>query len=229
VYLAGFGWIPFEPTPGRGIPGSEGYTGVPEAQASPGDPSTATTLATTTTVTTPTNGASTTVTLPDVGDASSGGRSSSDAESRWLRVLVGLAVLLVLPLLWLGGVTAARVIRRRQRRARASTAGARIDVAWTEVGEALARAGVPARRSETPSEYARRAARAADLDPRLLDGLAGLTTVARYAPPGEDELDDETLEQAVAVARDIEETLDQRLDRRTRIRDAFDPRVPAGR
>ncbi len=33
VYVEGVGWVPFEPTPGRGIPGAEQYTGVAPAQA----------------------------------------------------------------------------------------------------------------------------------------------------------------------------------------------------
>ncbi len=32
VWFDGLGWVPFEPTPGRGAPGAEGYTGVPAAQ-----------------------------------------------------------------------------------------------------------------------------------------------------------------------------------------------------
>ncbi|MDP9070873.1 MAG: transglutaminaseTgpA domain-containing protein, partial [Actinomycetota bacterium] len=44
VHLQGFGWVAFEPTPGRGAPGAEAYTGLPEAQAQVDDPSTATTL-----------------------------------------------------------------------------------------------------------------------------------------------------------------------------------------
>ena len=52
VYLSGVGWLAFEPTPGRGEPGAEGYTGVPAAQdggapLTPGStvPSSATTVA----------------------------------------------------------------------------------------------------------------------------------------------------------------------------------------
>ncbi len=42
VYFAGVGWLAFEPTPGRGEPGAESYTGVPPDQeggapATPGD------------------------------------------------------------------------------------------------------------------------------------------------------------------------------------------------
>ena len=32
VWFDGLGWVPFEPTPGRGAPGAEGYTGVAAAQ-----------------------------------------------------------------------------------------------------------------------------------------------------------------------------------------------------
>lgn len=34
VYIAGAGWVAFEPTPGRGAPNASDYTGVPEAQDS---------------------------------------------------------------------------------------------------------------------------------------------------------------------------------------------------
>src|SRR5207237_6030329 len=32
VFVAGYGWVAFEPTPGRGAPGAEAYTGVPAQQ-----------------------------------------------------------------------------------------------------------------------------------------------------------------------------------------------------
>ena len=32
IWFDGLGWVPFEPTPGRGAPGAEGYTGLPAAQ-----------------------------------------------------------------------------------------------------------------------------------------------------------------------------------------------------
>ena len=35
VYFAGVGWVSFEPTPGRGMPGAQSYTGVAPAQAGP--------------------------------------------------------------------------------------------------------------------------------------------------------------------------------------------------
>jgi hypothetical protein len=36
IYFDGVGWVPFEPTPGRGSPAAEHYTGVPASQADAG-------------------------------------------------------------------------------------------------------------------------------------------------------------------------------------------------
>src|SRR5260370_38570285 len=44
VYFAGIGWLAFEPTPQRGEPGAQIYTGVPPQQASDTGDTTATTL-----------------------------------------------------------------------------------------------------------------------------------------------------------------------------------------
>ena len=37
IYFAGVGWVPFEPTPGRGNQAAEQYTGVAPAQADGGE------------------------------------------------------------------------------------------------------------------------------------------------------------------------------------------------
>jgi hypothetical protein len=67
------------------------------------------------------------------------------------------------------------------------------------------------------------------LDPEVLGDLAALTTVSRYAPPAEDVLDAEAVERAVAVVRDVERTVTKRIDRRTKVRQALDPRATARR
>jgi transglutaminase-like putative cysteine protease len=226
VYLAGFGWVAFEPTPGRGIPGGEPYTGVAEAQASPSGGNTATTLATTTTLAPSPSGASTTVPDLDSLGSDSGATGTGDKPSPWPRRLLILAlVVLGIPLLWLLAVALLRFVRRARRRARARGASA-LAVAWDEIGEALTRLGVPPRASETPTEFATRASAAAKLDPSLLGGLAGLTTVARYAPAEEAALDEETVERAVAVSRDVQRQVLDQLDHRSRLRALVDPRRP---
>ena len=228
VFLSGFGWVAFEPTPGRGIPNGEAYTGVPEEQATAGGGGTATTLATTTTVApAPAGGPTTAPTFPDLGDSGVNAGDLPTEENPWpRRIIVTVLALAAVPFLWTGSVALALAVRRWRRRRRATTGADRVAVAWEEVGEALARSGVPPRRSETPNEFAERASRVARLDPRLLRGLAGLTTASRYAPPEEAAVDEEALGSAVAVARDVERTVRKQLDTRTRIRNLFDPRPP---
>lgn len=231
VYLAGFGWIAFEPTPGRGIPGGEAYTGVPEAQATPGFPNTATTIATTTTVAAPAAGGSTTI--PDLSSLGAGGPGGSEVVEQpnpWpRRALVTAIVFVGVPILWILGVFVGLRLRRWRRRSTARSGGDRVVVAWDEVGEAFARSGLPPRRSETPTEFAGRASRVAKLDPSLLDGLAVMTTVTRYAPPGDVVVDEDAVTSAIAVAKDVRRTVTRRADRRTKLRNLLDPRVPADR
>ncbi|HVM51922.1 MAG TPA: DUF3488 and transglutaminase-like domain-containing protein [Acidimicrobiales bacterium] len=226
VYLAGFGWVPFEPTPGRGIPGGEPYTGVAEEQAVPGQPNSATTLPTTTTLPSPQDPSAPT-TLPDLTDLGGGEGGLFEEAPRpnpWpRRLLVAVAVLLGGPAAWVGGLALVRALVRLRRRT-AARGNKRLDVAWDETREALARYGVQPRPSETPAEYAARASLAAALDPELLTGLADLTTVARYAPQDEAELDDETIDDALHVARGVRRQVRRKLDRRAQVRALVDPR-----
>jgi transglutaminase-like putative cysteine protease len=230
VYLAGFGWIAFEPTPGRGIPGGEGYTGVPEAQASPGQPNTATTLPTTSTTAAPAaGGPSSTIQFPDLGDPGVDATFDESKPNPWPGRLVRTAVVLaVLPLLWILGLFAVRRVLRWRRHATTDHVH-RIQVAWDDVSEVLARSGVVPKRSETPKEFAARAARAAKLDPDLLADLADRTTVARYAPPELAAIDEETLATTLAAARHVERQVRRSFDRRARMRALVDPRPATAR
>lgn len=220
VYLDGFGWVPFEPTPGRGAPGAEGWTNVPESQADAGDP----TLATTTTLAPPAplpEGATpTTAPPPPFQDDSF--RPVEDDGSPWpRRLLTALLVLVGVPLLWVLALAVARATRRRRRRAAAVTPADRVLVAWDEVAEALARAGASPEPWETPDEYARRAAAATGLDGVVLSGLAGLTTTATF---GRGDLPAEMAQKAESAAADLEEAADALVPARERLRLLVDPR-----
>ncbi|HYD10340.1 MAG TPA: transglutaminase domain-containing protein, partial [Acidimicrobiales bacterium] len=224
VFIAGFGWIAFEPTPGRGIPGGEAYTGLPEAQASPGDPNTATTLATTST--TAPAGAGSTSTLPQptgpFNDENVTAGGGADSASPWpRRLLVTAIVLAAIPFVWTAGVVLFVRLRRWRRRTAAAGGAARVEVAWDEAGEALTRAGAPPRPSETPSEFARRSA----IAQAELTELAAITTNARYAPEDLD-AEDELVTAAVASAASIERQARGRLDGKARLRALLDPRRP---
>ena len=90
VYIQGAGWVLFEPTPGRGAPGAEGYTGRPEQQAAASDPGgTVTVPSTTTTAGIP---GGTPTSAPDRNpftelDASADGSSGGGTDSAPVRYL----------------------------------------------------------------------------------------------------------------------------------------------
>ncbi|MGH9183080.1 MAG: transglutaminaseTgpA domain-containing protein [Acidimicrobiales bacterium] len=220
VYLAGYGWVPFEPTPGRGIPGAEAYTGVPEQQATPDDPTTATTAA-------PAAGAATSVPA-DAGpqpatrsEPATGPGPADEGSPGWRRLALAGAVLLGGPTLWLAAVEAVVRARRARRRAAASTPGQRILVAWQEVGEELAWSGRAPWAWETPAEYAGRASSVPGVDPVVVADLAELAAAASFGPGG---MDDGLARRAVEGAARVRRSVLDDLGALGRIRRAADPR-----
>lgn len=229
VFLSGYGWVAFEPTPGRGIPGAEAYTGVPEQQATPGDPTTATTLGAVVqppTTAGPTGGGeegTATTVASDRAPGEAGGAAPlapSALPGPWRALLLVVAAVAA-PSLWVLALASLKRRRRHRRRAAAGSATDKVLVAWAEVGEALSEVGAPMRPWETPIEYAQRAAGATGVDHRLLGALAGVTTAAGYGPDG---VDDIVAQRASEAAAELERTLHKGLDNRARLRGAFDPR-----
>ena len=180
VYLSGYDWIAFEPTPGRGAPDDQSYTGVtpmpqegfvPPAQpAAPETPTTVGAGAGTVPRRTPT-------TNPLF-------QKSSHGTSGLLKALFVLLVIAVVAL----GVIGFLIGRRRQafnrRRSAATSADARALVAWEEAEEALTLAGHPRKRAETPAEYARRVPGPAAISPAPMGTLAHATAAAAYSAGG---------------------------------------------
>jgi transglutaminase-like putative cysteine protease len=220
VYLDGAGWVAFEPTPGRGAPGAQSYTDVPESQAAIDDPSVATTVPITPTTAAPQGPTTTTTAVAPAGEVPL--PEDERAATSWpRRVLQVLVAVLLAGLTWIGALALALRWRRRARHRRAATPAQRVLVAWDEVAEALARAGTPAQAWETPNEFARRAAGATGVDPRLLAGLAGLMTTVSYSNAG---VSESAAEQAAQAAAAVKEAAEARVDRRTRLRSLVDPR-----
>ena len=106
VWFEGIGWVPFEPTPGRGAPGAQSYTFVEPQQSTEGDsPSSSATTAVP-------GGASASTSLPSGEDLAGlipgelGGNVeavgfSDPGESVWpRRMLIALAAVAVAALLW---------------------------------------------------------------------------------------------------------------------------------
>ncbi|HET7486582.1 MAG TPA: transglutaminaseTgpA domain-containing protein [Acidimicrobiales bacterium] len=239
-------WVGFEPTPGRGIPGAESYTGVPAMQASgtgPGPGSgndlTAPTTAPPSTVapaevpttadTTVPGGDSTGDTTPDdpstvfttaPGTAAPPKGAPGGAGLPWGAIaLVAATVVLVV-----GAVPAAKRRRRDNRRRRASTPGDRVLVAWAEAAEALAARGMERAPAETLLDHAGRVAGDERLPAGLAEpvlALAGRAGDASYAPGQPPTAE---VEQAGADAALIESGLRAATAPHMRLGRAFDPR-----
>lgn len=182
VYFPGSGWISFEPTPGRGSPDpqQQAITGVqgPPPPTTPAAPAPTTTAAPA--------GASPTTTPGSPKDRSLDQNTKIPVRHHSSNpLLVLLAGLILIPVVWaiLLGVAGALVAARR--RARADSVRGVVALAWSDAREALTRQQTPPRPSETPAEYARRAARSAGLgvaSAGALARLAHLVEVSDYSP-----------------------------------------------
>lgn len=227
VWFDGIGWVLFEPTPGRGAPRADRWTGVPPEQAESestepgGETSTTTTLPATTlpgeqaTVPPPAQSATTTTQAPGAGAASSGPRGTDGT-------LVFLAVLAAI----VGWVTLMPVVVRSLVRSRRRTPAARVLAAWQAASRSLADTGAKAHPGDTPHEHARRAARLTGLDPGSLYELAHHATLAVY---GTREPDDRTARRSEDLRSYVESSTRDMLPWATRLRARVDPLMVASR
>jgi transglutaminase-like putative cysteine protease len=205
VYLAPFGWVAFEPTPSRSMPGAEAYTGLDGPRAGTGaDPANAAVTTTpTTSAAAPAAGPDTTAPAAAAARASAGARGGSGFPVPFPLVVLGAAVAA-----YAIGVPLALRLRRTRRRARTTTPSGRVLLAWTEAEEHLASAGLGRRPAETAPEYAARASSGAHGAGPEIIALAGYVTAATFAPAGADERTAADAELAAAavrseVARDV--------------------------
>lgn len=194
VYLGEFGWVSFEPTPTRGAPNAEQWTGVTESQnATPAPaPSTTTVTVPGSALTNPTVApgadpfSATTLPSQDV-DLAAGADTSSAFDAPAVRAASGAGLVLVLIALYAAAMVWLAGHRHRRRREQATTDRAKIQVAWQESVEALELMGTRAQPSETHEEFALRAqGDVAETGTALLD-LAHDVDAAAYAPALETE------------------------------------------
>ena len=209
VFLSGYGWVAFEPTPGRGLPGAEAYTDVPAAQAADAP---ATTVPDTAAPAAPAPPSSE-VTEPAA--PAPAARSQSGPRAVVVGVLAGLVVL------YGAGVPLANRRRRRRRRAGAATPADRVLVAWAEAVEDLAAAGLGRRRWETAPEFARRVSRAAGPAGPALVRLADDTSAAAWSADG---VAAGVAVRATAEAANVALELRAQSSVRERLKRALDPR-----
>jgi transglutaminase-like putative cysteine protease len=177
VYFPGSGWVAFEPTPGRGIPGAEAHTGVAAAQddtAGAPVPASSTTTAPTTSGEPATDQSTAPATSePSRTATTAGGAEPGESSSRapwWIAALVaaGLAVSLAV---------------RRSRRVRSAPVVGEVEQAWAQVTEHLRRLGaLEEEPGDTPLEVAGRSATGLGAAGGELIELADLVTESRWAP-----------------------------------------------
>lgn len=228
VYIAGAGWVAYEPTPGRGMPNAEPYTGVREQQTAPGgggiELGPTSTETTVTIPTQPTTDPGRGVEDPG-GDIISGDdqrdEGADDPEPVPVRYVVK-PVTRSLP--WVLGAVAAYVVlfplllvmRRERRRRLAAAPLEQVELAWTESVEAAATAGFEERPSDT---YVERAIRLGEIVPGAADAaltLAARREVGMYSAEGATP-DDATVawEAAATIAAAVREQA-SRLERALR-------------
>ena len=170
VWFDGYGWVLFDPTPGRGAPGAEQHTGAAAAQ----DQSNGTGGGNADSTPTPTlqppsiqpprpeNGAPTGPTTPR--DPNLTTTSDEGSSGGWIVLAIVLAVLA-----WV--VAMPRVLKRWSRH-KARAPAERVTSAWAATVRSLTMAGSPRVAGATPMEYA-----------RVVDfGLAETVEIARLLP-----------------------------------------------
>ena len=185
VWMEDIGWLRFEPTPGRGAPRDEVYTGQPENQEGQSPESSPTT-----TIAPVDPGA----VAPDPGRSeettTTVAPTSDRGESGVIGGEQGLSPRVVLS--WIGGLFAvvalglfplgyAALRARRQRQAVAHDPCRRIGLAWTESKSALELLGITTRVSETPAELVERVAASDPHAASTLTELASEVTNVTYA------------------------------------------------
>ena len=221
VWFDGYGWVGFDPTPGRGAPGGEATTGWPAKQEEGngtrgGNPSDNVPTPSVVPPTIPSRdrpeGGQTrpsTPRNPVLQSTSDDGSSGSSIVA--LIVLAVIAWVVVMP----------RVIHRWSRR-RAKSAVDRVTAAWAATVRSLTMAGSPRVAGSTPLEYAR----SVDFGRAEAVEIARLVTRAVYSPRG---VDDGAAVRSELLRGEVDAACRARMSLATRMLDHLDPRSALGR
>jgi transglutaminase-like putative cysteine protease len=235
VWFDGVGWVPFEPTPGRGAPNAQEYTGIaPQQDLGAGTEGSAQTTVPPTTVEavdpTPADAGlippTTVPTGPDLGaeplptDAGAAAPTATEQGS-------GVPWQLLLALAGAAAVVAAPAIARRLRRSTPATPPVRLRQLWTRATAALAETGVVATADLTPAEAASVTASTFPVAARPMQSLAEAMTIVEYAPHGADWLETDAgygrtmIESCVGCCRQVERAVTDTIGPAARIRRHF--------
>ncbi|MEL6982753.1 MAG: DUF3488 and transglutaminase-like domain-containing protein, partial [Actinomycetota bacterium] len=223
VYFDDLGWVAFEPTPGRGLPGAVNYTGVAARQDDPVQPDNPDGPTTTTTL--DPNGIDVEPETPDFEAFDDPGfvepgeafDSSGGINIPW-RILGVLTLIAA----YVGGIPLFHELRRRRRRDGADTPARKVEVAWAEAVEAL-ELGYDLERqpAETRTEYAGRLQTDRRVPGEEFQALADRATAARFHPDGVNDLQ---AQEARQLANRIDGSMRARVPIYVRVRRQIDPR-----
>ena len=236
VYMQGFGWIPFDPTPGRAPPSGEQWMGYAEQQDQPGGdgetPTDAEQAAVTVPTTPPGQPPEATgdtrprnddgVAMTGAGD-DGGGSPIGDAFRTLARaaLAVAAAYLVIVPL--------ALVAQHLLRRQRAATPGARVRLAWTDTVERADAAVIALPPSLTVGEVAGRLTHELPEVAPAVGALAGLVERTAYAevePSPEDADGAERARGEIVAAADRLLSTRRRILRHADVRELWRRRTP---
>lgn len=237
VWFDDIGWVPFEPTPGRGAPNAFEYTGVNQEQdegPAGGDDTTGTTVPPSTTPTPvtsivdgqagPTPSTVPTAAIPGRDDptpaeAAAAAESSEGFAVPWLRL--ALVVLLALAL------AGPAVVRRVRRQAAANSPSSQLAMLWTRATGALTEMGLDPSPDLTPTEAAIATSDVFPVATRPMQALADAVTHVNFAPHGDEWLDTEgaygttTMQNCASWCRQVERAVSDSLSPAARMRRYF--------
>lgn len=226
VFIPGAGWVAFEPTPGRGAPGAQGWTNVGPAQEGTGPETEAIpepTVAPAPAPAAPAPAAPDTVPPPTTTQTAatdSGDGGGLPAPIAWAGVVLAATAGAIGA--FAAGVTGLSSWQRSRRRRRAGDNRARVRLAWDESIEALRPLGLSPLATETTTEFTGRLRNSSPAVTDELRALDALTVAAIYGP---DEPDDATVSAAEAIRRRVVEAVHSATTRTRRLRCALDPRA----
>lgn len=230
LWFPGVGWVPFEPTPGRGMPDAQAYTGLNEQQAGQGTINEPTTPTSTTTTqpgaATTTPGSTVPATTVPRATVATGGPEDPTTGASSNPALRLAGALLAVGLAWVALVLLTPVVRARRRRPSGQAAATVLD-AW-QAGLAPVRwtTGLHPRAAETHDEFSRRAAPPLGELGAPFRELAALATSAAWDPAG---ASGSAAERAEALAQDLRTEGNRRQGRLARIRRLLSWREAFGR
>lgn len=229
VWFDGLGWVAFEPTPGRGAPGAENYTGLAAQQdpTSMADPSALEDgAAPTTVVPAPGESEFDPSLLPDeLADPTNGTPAiettptdSNNADRTWLwATFLVLAFAALAPL----------IVRRIRSHAATGSTERQLGRLWHHSVNALTDVGVPVDPSQTPKETAAVAASHLPIVSRPMAMLADAVTAAAYREEGAAGYDtiggygSSTLRSCQQWTRQVDRAVAASVSRSTRVRRYF--------